>query len=62
MANNFMSRKDFDEIRTMHKRSSNIEIIKELFEFLLKKYQTGLEDKMTGSEFVFDRVDSERQK
>ena len=33
------------------------EIIKELFNFLLHKYQGGLEESMRGSEFVFDNVD-----
>ena len=31
------------------------EIIEELFEFLLQIYQEGLEEKVGGSEFVFDR-------
>ena len=33
------------------------EILEELFESLLQKYQEGLEEKMRGNEFVFDRVD-----
>ena len=33
------------------------EIIKEFFEFLLQKYQKGLEESMKESEFVFDFVD-----
>ena len=33
------------------------EIIKELFESLLQRYQEGLEESMKGSEFVFDSVD-----
>ena len=32
------------------------EIIEELFESLLQKYQEGLEEKMRGSEFIFDVV------
>ena len=32
-------------------------IIEELFESLLCKYQEGLEERMGGSEFVFDSVD-----
>ena len=32
-------------------------MIDELFEFLLQKYQEGLEESMKGSEFIFDRVD-----
>ena len=55
-----------DEIRTMHTKSHKIEImmgsepddnIKEPFESLLQKYQEGLEEKIRGSEFVFDSVD-----
>ena len=66
MTTNFISSKDFDDIRNMHTKSHNIEImmgsktndiIKELFEFLLQKYQKGLKEKMRGSEFVFDSVD-----
>ena len=46
----------------MHSKSNNVEImmgtetndlINELFEFFLKKYQEGLEIKMEGSNFVF---------
>ena len=63
---NFISSKDSDEIRTMHTKSNNIkimmgsetdEIIKELFESLLQKYQEGLEQKMRVSSFVFDSID-----
>ena len=63
---NFISSKDSHEIRTMHANSNNIEIImgnetyeviKELFEYLLQKYQEGLEEKMRGSKFVFDSID-----
>ena len=63
---NFISFKDSDEIRTMHTKSNNIEImmgnetdeiIEELFESLLQKCQEKLEEKMRGSEFVFDSVD-----
>ena len=59
--------KDFEEIRTMHSKSDNIEIlignetnesIEELFESLLQRYQKELEEKMRGSESVFDNVDS----
>ena len=66
VAINFISSKpDFDETCIMHARSDNIEIlmgsetdeiIKELFESLLKKYQKGLEESMRGSEFIFDGV------
>ena len=63
---NFISSKDSDETRNMHTKSDNIEImmgsktddiIDELFESFLRKYQEGLEESMTGSEFVFDSVD-----
>ena len=66
MTINFISSKDFDETRTMHARSNNVEIvvgnetneiIKELFESFFQKYQEGLEESMTGSEFVYDSVD-----
>ena len=69
---NFISSKDSDETRTMHTKSNNMEImmgnetdeiIKELFEYLLQKYQEGLEEskgkeerKTKGSDFVFDSV------
>ena len=51
----------------MHIKSDNIEIvmgsetdeiIEELFESLLKRYQEALEESMRGSEFVFDSVDA----
>ena len=63
---NFISSKDSDEIRTMHKKNNNIEIImdnetdeiiEKHFESLLQKYQEGLEEKMQVSEFVFDSID-----
>ena len=64
---NFVSSKDdSDDIRTMHTKSDNIcilmgnetdEIIKELFESLLQKYQEGLEESMKGNDFIFDSVD-----
>ena len=50
----------------MHTRSNNAEImvgsetneiIKHLFECFLRKYQEGLEESMSGSEFVYDSVD-----
>ena len=66
MAINFISSKDSDETRTMHTRSNNVEImvgsetneiIKDLFESVLQKYQEGLEESMRRSEFVHDSVD-----
>ena len=63
---NFISSKpDSDETRIMHTKSDTIEImiggdtnevIEELFKSLLQKYQENLEEKMRGSEFVFDGV------
>ena len=49
----------------MHAKSNNVEImmgsetdevIEELFESLLQRYQEGLEESMKGGEFVFDGV------
>ena len=66
MAINFISCKDSDETRTMHTKSSNVEImigsetneiIEDLFESFLQKYQEGLEESMRGSEFVYDSID-----
>ena len=66
MAINFISCKDSDETQTMHTKSNNVEImvgnetneiIMDLFEAFLQKYQEGLEESMRGSEFVYDRVD-----
>ena len=61
-----ISSNDSNETRTMHTKSDNTEItisnetdeiVEELFEYLLQKYQGGLEKAMKGSEFVFDSVD-----
>ena len=50
----------------MHTKSDNTEfmmgnerdeIIDELFESLLQRYQEGLEESVKGSEFVFDSID-----
>ena len=63
---NFISSLDTGEIRTMHSKSDNIEImmgietddiVNELFESLLRRYQeleTRMEEK---SDFVFENVD-----
>ena len=63
---NFISLKPgSDETRTMHNRSDNKEfmngdetdeIIEELFESFLQKYEENLQNKMRGSEFEFDGV------
>ena len=50
----------------MHTKSNNVEImivsetneiIEDLFEYFLQKYQEGLEESMRGNEFVYDSVD-----
>ena len=60
MAINFMSSKDSDETRTIHKKSHNTEImtssetddiIKKHFVSILQKYQEGLEENIRGSKF-----------
>ena len=66
MALNFISSKpDSDETRIMHTKSDSIEImigsdtdevIEALFKSILDKYQDNLQEKMSGSEFVFDGV------
>ena len=62
---NFVSSKDSNEVQTMYTKSDNADvlignttddIIKELFESTLKRYQSGLEESMRGSEFVYDCV------
>ena len=63
---NFISsRLGSDETRVMHTRSVNEEftndsdtdeIIKELFKSLLQRYQENLQEKLRGSDFVFDGV------
>ena len=59
------SKKDCDEIHTMHTKSDNKEnmmgsetdeIIEELFKSLLQRYQEKLEESMDGSHFTFDSV------
>ena len=66
MAINFRSSKDSDETRTMYTKSNNVEIMigsetdeimEDLFESFLQKYQERLEESMRGSEFVYDSVD-----
>ena len=68
IAINFISSKpDFDETRIMHTKIYNVEImmgsetdeiIEDLFKYLLQRYQEGLEEPMTRSEFIFDGVDA----
>ena len=67
MAINFISSNGSDETRNVRTESNNTEImmgsetdeiIDELFESLLQKYQDGLEESIRrGSNFVFDSVD-----
>ena len=66
MSINFISSKDSNETRTVHTKSGNIEmmignetneVIEELFDSLLQKYQKGLEESMKGSKLIFDIVD-----
>ena len=66
MQMNFISSNDSEETRTMHTKSSNTEIMmgnetdeisENLFDFLLQKYQDGLEELTTGSEFIRDSFD-----
>ena len=63
---NFISSKGSEEICTISTKIDNIEIvignktddvIKELCESLLERYQEGLEEKMKGSDFVCDSID-----
>ena len=62
---NFISSKDSDETRSMLAKSDNVEIligsetddiIEELCESFLQKYQERLEESMRGSNFYFDNV------
>ena len=64
---NFISSKNFNDTRDVHSKSDNVEfmmgvetneIIKNLFNSLLQRYQKGLEESMKGSGFMFDYVDS----
>ena len=64
---NFISSKNFNETRDMHSKTDNIEImlgsdtdeiIKNLFNSLLQRYNKGLHESMSGSDFVFDYVES----
>ena len=62
----FVSFTDANETRVMHAKSDNIEIVSgieisdvlhELFGSFAKRYQEGLEKKIKGSSFTFERVD-----
>ena len=65
IAINFISSKDNNEEQVMHLKSDNIEVmtydnsnevIEEIFESRLSRYQIGLETSMKGSDFIFDSV------
>ena len=65
IAINFLSSKDNNEKRNMHSKSNNKkvmignetnEIIQELFDSLLQKYQKGLDELVKGNEFAFNSV------
>ena len=62
----FVSFIDKNETQVMHTESDNIEImndidasdaINELIDSLMKRYQEGLETKMKGSNYIFERID-----
>ena len=62
----FISFIDKNEIQVMHTKSDNIEImigtdtsdiINELIDSFRKRYQEGLETKMKGSSYIFERID-----
>ena len=67
MAIKFISSKDSEETCIMYSKSDNIEVImgnetdeviEDLFDLFLQRYQKKFEESMRGSEFVFDSVDS----
>ena len=71
MAINFISSKDSDETPTMNTESNNVEImigsetdeiINDLFETFLQKYQEGLEGSIRGSKFVCEKDNPKNQK
>ena len=62
----FVSFTDANETRKMHTKSDNItimsgietdDVINELFNTFRRRYQEGLETKMKGSSFTFERID-----
>ena len=67
---NFFSSKDSKQTPTIYSPSDNIEVIigikplktdktiEDLFDSFLQRYEKGLEESMTGSVFVFDKIDS----
>ena len=64
---NFISSKNFKDVRDLYSKSDNVEImmcadtneiIEKLFDSILQRYQKGVEESMKGSDFVFDYVES----
>ena len=62
----FVSLIDKNETQVMHAKSDNIKImngtdtsnaINELIDSFMKRYQEGLETKMKGSSYIFERID-----
>ena len=62
----FISFIDKNETQVMHTKSDNVEImngtdtsdaINELIDSFMKRYQEGLETKMKGSSYIFERID-----
>ena len=65
IAINFISSKDTEEEHEMYSSSDNIkctsyndanEVVNELFESLLSRYQNNVETSMRGGDFIFDSV------
>ena len=63
---NFIPSNDNDDKQLMHSKSGNIEIMignktneimKELFQSLITRYQADLETSMKGSDLAFDSID-----
>ena len=63
----FISSRNFTKSRDMYRKSDNFEImmegntneiIRNLFNCILRRYQGGLHESMRGSEFVFDYAES----
>ena len=63
----FISLTDSTVRQTLHSKRDNVEIlhaldtngvINELFDTFLKRYQDGLETKMTGSSYIYEKVES----
>ena len=62
----FISFVDENETRVMHTKSDNVEImngtdtsdaINKLINYFMKRYHEGLETKMKGSSYIFERID-----